>query len=231
MSDNFKRPCASCGNPVHRMSKVCKVCGHASPWVPSPQPELGKPPEAAPPAAPAPPRAPEAPAVQPARKAPRTVTVACKFPGGMRLQLSRPEQRFEPIMGGGTREYTVYIPTGRPWFVSGPAYPVGVVPKGFPKAPEVEGGMALTHGIPADFWEQWIEQHKRAEYVVSGIIFALPNAEDAAIKAREHEKELCGLEPLSLDEDEKGKLKDPRVPKPINLAVAKLATEQRTAAG
>ena len=30
---NFpSRPCAQCGAPVHPRSKVCKVCGAASPW-------------------------------------------------------------------------------------------------------------------------------------------------------------------------------------------------------
>ena len=80
----------------------------------------------------------------------RTVVVACKIPQGLKLQLQHeiavPEQ--------GTKEHRMikqWVFGGKSYWVHGPAYPIAA-PKGFPRAPIVEGGYALTRGIPASFW-------------------------------------------------------------------------------
>ena len=119
------------------------------------------------------------------------------------------------------------------YHVNGPARPVGTVPKGFPASPIIEGGYAATPGIPAEFWETWVEQNKLAAYVVPpdgaehGMIYAMPSLEDAVAAARENEKLLSGLEPISTDEDKDGRLTDRRLPKPMNQMLSKIGTEQR----
>jgi hypothetical protein len=165
-----------------------------------------------------------------ASKSKRTVTVACKIPQGIILQLQRPAERMEDTRDG-PRPRTYWVKFGEIFFVRGPAYPVGTIPKGFRRPPINEGGYALTNGIPADFWEQWAEQNAKADFVVApdgaehGMIFAYPDMEDAASAAREQEKLLSGLEPISTDEDDKGKLIDPRLPRPENAGLGRLAHE------
>lgn len=165
-----------------------------------------------------------------ANKSKRTVTVACKIPHGMVLQLQRPSERMEDTRDG-PKPRTYWVKCGEIYRVRGPAYPVGTIPKGFRRAPINEGGYALTPGIPADFWNQWVEQNAKADFVVApdgaehGMIFAYPDMEDAASAAREQEKLLSGLEPISTDEDSRGKLVDPRLPRPENAGLGRLAHE------
>lgn len=158
-----------------------------------------------------------------AQKAGRTVTVACKVPSGLVLQLQRPMRRREPAMGSATpQEVTYMVKYGDRYTVKGPSYPVGTPPKGFPKPPMNEGGFALTPGIPTDFWKQWVEQNQNAPYVKSGAIFAYTDIDDAVACAADNEGYLTGLEPISTDEDKNGRLTDRRLPRPLNMSVAKV---------
>jgi len=166
----------------------------------------------------------------------RTVTVACKIPGGLVLQLQRPVERMEDTRDGPEpRTYHAFY--GKRFWVLGPAYPVGTIPKGFPKQPMIEGGYAITRGIPADFWAQWIEQNKMAPFVEApdgaehGMIFAYDDMESTVSAAKEQEKLLSGMEPLSTDVDKDGRFVDPRIPKPVNNSVAKVGYEPHPTAG
>ncbi len=167
-----------------------------------------------------------------AQKTTRTVTVACKIPSGLNLQLQRPMDRMEDTRDGPVpRKY--WVKFGQIYTVKGPAYPVGTPPKGFPRPPIIEGGYALTPGIPKDFWDQWYEQNKNADFVRPangadhGAIFAYPDMEDAVSAAVENEKYLSGLEPISTDEDARGRLIDRRLPRPINMAITKVMPDDR----
>ena len=157
----------------------------------------------------------------------RTVVVACKVPNGLRLQLQKETKVREPKADRSGYEVAVYMtPTGKPIFVNGPAYPVGSLPEGFPRIPEIEGGYALTFGVPREFWDTWLEQNKLASYVESNMIFACASREDAQTKGREMEKLLSGLEPMSTAVDTDGRLTDPRAPKPLNSMLSKVGTER-----
>lgn len=153
-----------------------------------------------------------------------TVTVACKVPMGMRLQLQHKMSQPQPTGRTGASEYEkveVNVFGGPVYHVFGPSMPVGhvegyILPKG------LEGGYALTHGIPAEFWAQWLEQNSKAPYVENGMIFAL-DAASTKDKAIDFSEKKSGLEPLSRDVDSKGRLKDPRVPKPASAHVARIA--------
>lgn len=156
--------------------------------------------------------APAAPAIggQAAKSKGRTVTVVCKHPNGLQLQLQRevPGHEQTPM---GRKDIVLNVKTGRVYFVKGPAYPNGQIPKGFPRrAPGDEHGVALTKGIPADFWDEWLKQNKDAPYVLDGTIYAFSDVESAMDKAQELEDEKSGLEPIDPS------VADPRMPKPLN---------------
>lgn len=153
-----------------------------------------------------------------------SVTVACKIPQGLVLQLQHPMSRRVPTGRGAEDDYAVIevmVFGGKRYHVFGPAMPAQVGPDYIlPHA--VEGGYALTRGIPADFWRQWLEQNKLADYVVNKMIFAM-DAESSQSKAREHGELKSGLEPLSQETGANGVLKDRRVPKSINTNVSRVA--------
>ena len=159
-----------------------------------------------------------------------TVCVACKIATGLQLQLQAKQPR---IVEGrnGPEKIDFWIKGGKVYYVHGPAYPVAP-PAGYPERPIMAGGYAITRGIPTKFWNDWLEQNKLADYVVApdgaehGMIFAYPTMEDCIAAAKEQEKLLSGLEPLSTDVDKDGRLTDPRVPRPLNPMIGKLGPER-----
>lgn len=154
-----------------------------------------------------------------------TVTVACKIPQGLRLQLQAPMYRKMPTGQGRENEYQdveFMVFVGTPYYVFGPAVPaMGGVPNGYILPKAIEGGYALTEGIPAEFWEKWLEQNRLAPYVENKMIFAYDPA-SAKSAAREHGELTSGLEPLSQDQDAKGRMLDRRIPKPLTANVARI---------
>jgi hypothetical protein len=162
-----------------------------------------------------------------------TVTVACKIPMGLQLQLQHPTEQFVPTGRGIANDYqkiTVMVFGGPKIHVFGPSIPAqGGVPEGYILPPGIEGDYALTPGIPADFWSEWLEQNKKADYVTSKMIFAFDAASTKAA-AREHAELKSGLEPLSRARDKEGRMLDRRIPKPINGSVGRIAYDaERTA--
>jgi hypothetical protein len=155
-----------------------------------------------------------------------SVTVACKIPQGLKLQLQHKISRPMPAGRGGDNDYVmtdVNVFGGPAYHVFGPSMPaMGGIPDGYILPPALEGGFAFTPGIPADFWEKWLEQNRLADYVLNRMIFALDPA-GAKAKATELKAEKSGLEPLSREIDAKGQLKDRRVPKPVTGNVGRIA--------
>lgn len=177
-----------------------------------------------------------APQTKPLPPSARTVCVACKIPNGLVLQLQKQVDARVPDKdsSSGYRIEKQWVKHGRRIIVAGPAYPVGTLPKGYPKQGMIEGGYAITRGVPAEFWEEWAEQNKLADFFVPpdgaehGMIFAYPDLDDVASAARESENLMSGMEPLSTDTDKDGKLTDPRAPKPLNPMLSKLETYSAT---
>ncbi len=141
-----------------------------------------------------------APAVTGTGKAHRSVTVACKIPNGLTLQLCE-ERRSTETAQGTTRDVVTYSKVGDVIIVAGPAYPNGSTPKGFKRRPDDADGFALTHKVPAEFWEKWIAQNADADYVRSGMIFAYPDIESVAAKAADMSRIRSGFEPVNPDGD------------------------------
>lgn len=99
-----------------------------------------------------------------------TVTVACKLPHGLHLDLK------------GRERVTV----------RGTAVPFGT-------AAHDIGGFALTPNVDADFFAAWLEAYKNLEVVKRRLIFAYPKTQDATAQALELRDERSGLEPLDPD--------------------------------
>lgn len=152
-----------------------------------------------------------APAVQTARSSDKTVTVACLVPNGLVLQLQR-EVEWEEETRNATIKRKRFDKVGKRYVVAGPAYPNGQVPDGFPDKPPIAGGYALTSGIPAEFWEQWLHQNRSASYVERREIFAASAMESVRDEAKELKDTRSGFEPIDRSLDYK---KDPRLPGPV----------------
>lgn len=150
-----------------------------------------------------------APAVHVPKKGHATVVVGCKVPVGLALQLFRKTQVPEPVQGGGVRITDRYDRFGEVIEVRGPAYPEGPAPKGYPRRPVIIGGYAITRDVPANFWDEWLEQNKDTELVKSRQIIAWASADDVKAEAQENRTRTSGLEPLNQDGD-------PRMSRPLN---------------
>lgn len=157
------------------------------------------------------------------RKSATTVTVACKIPHGLVLQLCKPTKWFEETPNG-VRERTRFDKVGTRVFVRGNSYPVGTQAPGFPEKGPMAGGYAMTSGIDADFFDEWLEQNEKNPVVTSGMIFAMPSGADARDKAKEQSALRSGLEPLDTTFNDKGQSNDRRVPKPNNAAIGPITT-------
>jgi hypothetical protein len=122
---------------------------------------------------------------------PGTVTVACKIPNGLVLQVYEFETISVPVMTGGVKD--MKIAKALPWQhkINGPARKLGQ------DAPyQIIHGAALTHGVDADRFAQWMEQYKDADIVRNGLIFAQAKAGDTIAQANDHRNEKSGFEPI-----------------------------------
>ncbi|OIQ97211.1 hypothetical protein GALL_207650 [mine drainage metagenome] len=90
---------------------------------------------------------------------PGTVTVACKHPQGLHLDLidSRGARRRVTLNGNGRR---------------------------FGQADATVGGYALTE-VDADHWAAWAERHKDSALLRERIVFATPKAQSTQAQASE----------------------------------------------
>lgn len=161
------------------------------------------------------PQALAAPSVKTTSKA-AFVTVACKVPTGVVLQLCKKTIWMEDTPSGA-RERVRFDPFGETYTVQGPATAVGSTPRGY-KAPLVAGGYALTPNIPADFFAKWMEQHELNPIVKNKMIFAHGSKADTIKEAHELKFTRSGFEPLDVDNN------DSRIPKPALGGVTPIST-------
>lgn len=120
------------------------------------------------------------------------VSVACKLPNGLMLQNYKMVDSAEPIQGGGQRMVKVAQKDGMPIRIHGTARHFGQAPR----CPIVMG-FAITHKVPADFWERWVEANKDSAIVKNTLIFANPDGEGLRDEAKDNRKRFSGLEPLA----------------------------------
>lgn len=167
------------------------------------------------------------PAAAPLPKSARTVVVASKLPMTIELQLCRPETK--AVSGRfGTEKETVHVKHGKAWWIRGTSRPNGTLPKGYRLPDVVDGGAALTPNVDADFFEQWLEQNRDTEIVRNRMIFAHASRDHVEGMAADHAAELSGLDAINPEQDAKGQMLDPRVPRPIDANVGPVKTEPRS---
>ena len=134
-----------------------------------------------------------------------TVTIACKIPNGLRLQLWKMVEVFDPGLGGG-RTIKKAEKEGEAIVVHGPVHPFGIFPEY-----QILCGFALTPGVDKVFWEKWKEQNSDSQSLQSGLITAWPSVSDAQGYAREHEKLKSGFAPIDPDNPPKGLINNPNI--------------------
>ena len=120
----------------------------------------------------------------------RTVTVACKIPNGIVMQLYEMRDGIEPGPGG-VRTIKIAHKTHDPIKINGPALAFGEMPRF-----TIICGFALTPGVDAVFWEKWKDQNFDNDAVKAGLITAWPTVVDAEAYARDHKTLKSGLEPI-----------------------------------
>lgn len=138
-----------------------------------------------------------------------TVTVACKHPGGLILRLYTMVDFSEPVMGGGFRSVKKAMPQEKTVTIRGSAIPFGG------PSNHIVGGYALTEGVPADFWAEWIRQNSDNDMLKKGIIFAQGRHSKVTGQAKEQAGITSGLEPIN-------PLKDARNPKGPNRNLSQI---------
>jgi len=135
-----------------------------------------------------------------------TVTVACKLPHGLYLDVVDPSvfDGIDPKVGVVARP----IDESSRIRINGCARPVGVpLPD---DAPQIVGGYALTPNVPADFWEKWLSQNKNAPYVKANLIFAHEKAGSVVGEAKDKRGVRSGLEGMDPDKPAPGIERDAR---------------------
>lgn len=127
------------------------------------------------------------------------VTVACKLPNGFVLEIFDWSTVREYNRAGDIVETRVSRRTGRSHVLNGHALDVEDLKKGrYPGYP-IEGGYALTPGVPRDLWERWVHDNAGSPLLVNHIIFAASSTERAGAQAREQVEVESGLEPVDQD--------------------------------
>jgi hypothetical protein len=130
-----------------------------------------------------------------------TVTVACKLEQGLVLRVFEWEKFPELMRDGTVRDGQRARPIPElqftlrgTWVASG-----GQVhnPNNTMVQELMPGGYALTHGVPRQTWERWLEQNRAEPYVTNRIVFAYPTGDPGLAKeaqANAHVK--SGMEPV-----------------------------------
>lgn len=168
--------------------------------------------------------APQAPATVGAKKSARKVTVACKIPMGVVLQLCRKVPYVEHTQAGTVVERERWDRFGAKVKVNGTSYPV-IPPKGYKERVAQTSGFALTRGVDAEMWDEWLKQHAEDAMVVNNLIYAFPDEESVVDFGRDFAGIKSDLGPLDMDTlDKDGRVLDPRVPRSLDSAVQDVTT-------
>lgn len=125
-----------------------------------------------------------------------TVMVACKLPNGLEIYDEVQVDAQEQMFGGGTKTVKVWRRSGETYILNGNAVDIAKLGTTGEVPHLIIGGFGITSGIPRDFWERWLERHKRDELVTKGYVKAMGSEIDIRRYARENAKLRSGLEPL-----------------------------------
>jgi hypothetical protein len=133
------------------------------------------------------------------------LTVASKYPGPLLLRIFREVDAVEPTMTGVPREYKRWVPITGPddktltITINGCAYPQAMPPDDYHVIGGRLTGYALTHNVPAEFFNTWFEQNRDSDLVRNKIIFAHPTEASARAQVKECMEIKSGLEAIDPD--------------------------------
>jgi hypothetical protein len=156
----------------------------------------------------------------PTRQNSGKVTVACKIPTGLEIQLCTKTTYWEDTPSGA-KERQRWDRGGPTIILRGTAVPNGAAPRGY-RMPQMAGGYALTEGVDAAFFDEWMEQNKLNPLVVNKMVFAHSRRSETVAEARELKEVRSGFE--AIQTDHKGEITDKRVEKPTGTGLTSLAT-------
>ena len=134
---------------------------------------------------------PSAPNQSPVRTTGETVTVACRLPLGLIMQLHDFEERMSDRPDGSQRKIKVAVPASDRVVLNGCAKYRGGRHE---NAHEIYQGAGLTFGVPKDLFERWMEANKDSDFVKKGLVFA--HVRDTRGQAVDHSNERSGMEPI-----------------------------------
>lgn len=120
-----------------------------------------------------------------------TVVVACKLPMGMILRTFEMREVTQLTQAGTAMKVPMAYAKERKYFVNGPSHAQNKAPKS-----ELRDSFALTPGVPADLWNEWLEQNKDSDLVRNGLIFAAGDDRSIKANATDNDKQKSGLERL-----------------------------------
>ena len=123
-----------------------------------------------------------------------TVTVALKYPVGVYIQAEEMVDQFEQTSSGG-RMVKVARRVGPRVLINGNAY-LNHVPANTRDQLDVNGGYALTHGVPKDVWLKWLAANRNSDLVRNGLIEAFTSHPDAQREAISRADLESGYEPI-----------------------------------
>lgn len=106
-----------------------------------------------------------------------TVSVMLKLQMGFRLRLHRPITENEAT-AMGMKEMTRHVWTGDEWFVQGTSHLQTEGPRCI-----IIDGYAVTHGVPKDLWDRWLEENADLALVRNGLIKASKSHLDVELRA------------------------------------------------
>jgi len=135
----------------------------------------------------------------------QTVTVCCKWPNGLILQLSEFAQVDEQT-SSGVRSVRLSHRVGPQVHIKGYATPWGQLPKG-----PIVGGYALTHGVSREFWEMWCQQNAGCDLLKNEILFAHVQPASVESFAKSNESLRNGVEPIDPNAPRGPGLKHPNI--------------------
>lgn len=131
-----------------------------------------------------------------------TVTVASKVPNGITLRLFDMHNTEELVMGGGVRSTKkAFLADREPVHIKGCTAPFG-------EPIFLVGGYALTPGVDAQFFAEWLRQNHDSDLIRNRIVFAQETKDHAEGQAADQQEILSGLHPLIKSEDG-GDARDP----------------------
>ena len=95
-----------------------------------------------------------------------TVTVGCKLPHGLQLDVTKPGEPVRRFRVRGKNSATVI------------------------------GGFGITEGVPKDLWDEWQHRNRSMDYVKRGMIFAMGDAASTRDKAKDLAELKTGFEEI-----------------------------------